>query len=267
MADLNSQDRQARHWADNERMVTSRLEGTVRSARERMGWNREALAYHSGLSGAAIAQIESSRRREVRVTTLLALARALEVSVDYLIGGSAAVPELFRHRLLVYGSDDEYVASTIPFLREGIERSDAVLVVPSKHQGDLLHDALGEDAQHVEFLDSTAWYSSLRGAANGYRALVKDRFDRGAPWIRIIGDAVWAGRSGTQITEWFRYESMVNLALASSPATIMCSYDGRALPEGVLAEAHRTHPEVAVAGATSASQAYQEPEDLLLSLG
>jgi transcriptional regulator with XRE-family HTH domain len=232
-----------------------------------MGWSRDVLAYHSGLSGAGIAQIESGRRREVRVTTLLALARALEVSIDYLVGGSATIPELFRHRLLVYGSDDEYVASTVPFLREGIERSDAVLVVPSEHQGDLLHDALGDDAQHVEFLDSTAWYTTLHGAANGYRTLVKDRFDRGAPWVRIIGDAVWAGRSGAAITEWFRYESMVNLALASSPATIMCSYDGRALPDAVLAEAHRTHPEVAVAGATSASQAYQEPEDLLLTLG
>ena len=92
------------HWADNGCMVRSRLEGTVRSARERVGWSREALAYHSGLSGAAIAQIESGRRREVRVTTLLALSRALEVSVDYLVGSR---PEA------VFTIDGQVVQSTV----------------------------------------------------------------------------------------------------------------------------------------------------------
>jgi transcriptional regulator with XRE-family HTH domain len=183
-----------------------------------MGWSREALAYHSGLSWAAIAQIESGRRQEVRVSSLVALASALGVSVDYLVGGAATVsPDLFRHRLLVYGSDDEYVAAVVPFLEEGLARSDAVLAAPSERQGGLLRDALGDDAKHVEFLDSAEWYRTLLGAATGYRTVVKERFERGAPWIRIIGDAVWAGRSAPQVAEWFRYESMVNLAIGSSP--------------------------------------------------
>ena len=249
-------------------MAPSRIGGTLRSARERIGWSREALAYHSGLSWAAISQIESGRRQEVRVSSLVALAQALGVSVDYLVGGAATTsPELFRHRLLIYGSDDEYVAAVVPYLLEGIACSDAVVAAPSKRQGGLLRDALGEDARHVEFLDSADWYRSLRSAANGYRTLVKERFDGGAPWIRIIGDAVWAGRSAPEVAEWFRYESMVNLALASSPATIMCSYDGRSLPEEVLVGARRTHPEVAGAGDVTASPAYREPADFLLGMG
>jgi hypothetical protein len=62
-------------------------------------------------------------------------------------------------------------------------------------------------------------------------------------------------------------ESDVNLALASSPATIMCSYDGRSLPEEVLVGARRTHPEVAGAGDVTASPAYREPADFLLGMG
>lgn len=249
-------------------MAASRIGGTLRSARERIGWSREALAYHSGLSWAAISQIESGRRQEVRVSSLVALATALGVSIDYLVGGAATTsPDLFRHRVLVYGSDDEYVASVVPFLLEGIASSDAVLAAPSKRQGGLLRDALGEDAKHVEFLDSAQWYRSLRGAANGYRSLVKERFDGGAPWIRIIGDAVWAGRSAPEVAEWFRYESMVNLALASSPATIMCSYDGKSLPDEVLADARRTHTEIVGAGDVTTSPAYCGPEEFLLSLG
>jgi transcriptional regulator with XRE-family HTH domain len=248
-------------------MASSRLGASLRSARERMGWSREALAYHSGLSWAAIAQIESGRRQEVRVSSLVALASALGVSVDYLVGGAATLsPELLKHRLLVYGSDDEYVAAAVPFLMEGIARSDAVLAAPSARQGALLRDALGDDAKHVEFLDSVEWYRSLRGAATGYRTLVKERFEGGVPWIRIIADAVWAARSEPQITEWFRYESTVNLALASSPATIICTYDGQALPSHVLADARRTHPEVAGSGDVTASLSYQEPADFLFTL-
>src|SRR6202162_3278446 len=113
-------------------MASSRLGGSLRSARERMGWSREALAYHSGLSWAAIAQIESGRRQEVRVSSLVALASALGVSVDYLVGGAATVsPDLFRHRLLVYGSGGGDFAAAGAVLPGGRARCGAVLVGPA----------------------------------------------------------------------------------------------------------------------------------------
>ena len=93
-----------------------------------------------------------------------------------------------------------------------------------------------------------------------------ERFERGAHWIRIIGDPVWAGRSEAESIEWLRYESMLNLSFASSPATIMCTYDARSVPDEVLAGARHTHPEVAEAGDVSAGPAYREPEEFLLTL-
>jgi transcriptional regulator with XRE-family HTH domain len=249
-------------------MASSRVGGSLKSARERLGWTREALAYHSGLSWAAITQIESGRRQEVRVSSLVALASALGVSVDYLVGGAATVsPELLRHRVLIYGSDDEYLASSIPFLVEGITRSDCVLAVTGRRHMALLRDALGDNAPHVEFLDASEWYGSLRGASNGYRSFVRERFQRGASWIRIIGEPVWTGRSAAEIAEWFRYESIINLSFASAPATIVCTYDARSLRDGVLASARRTHPEVAGPGDVTTSPAYRDPEDFLLTLG
>src|SRR6202162_5296399 len=102
-------------------MASSRIAQSLKSARQRLGWSRETLAHHSGLSGAAIAQIESGRRQEVRASSLLALAAELGGSVDYLVGGSATVaPALLKHRVLEYGSDDEYLSTAIPFLTEGI---------------------------------------------------------------------------------------------------------------------------------------------------
>jgi transcriptional regulator with XRE-family HTH domain len=247
-------------------MAPSRVGESLRSARERMGWSREALAYHSGLSWSAITQIESGRRHEVRLSSLVALAGALGVSVDYLVGGAATVsPQLLKHRVLIYGSDDEYVASSLPFVLEGITRSDCVLAVTARRHMGLLRDALGDNARHVEFLDAAEWYRSLPGAANGYRTFVSERFERGAPWIRIVAEPVWPGRTEAELAEWFRYESVINLSFASSPATIVCTYDTRSVSDGVLASARRTHPEVAGAADATSSLAYRDPLDFLLS--
>lgn len=247
-------------------MASSRIAQSLKSARQRLGWSRETLAHHSGLSSAAITQIESGRRSEVRASSLVALAGALGVSVDYLVGSSATVaPALLKHRVLEYGSDDEYLTIAIPFLTEGIARSDTVLTVTSERHAHLVRDALGNSGQHVEFLDAAEWYSSLRSAAIGYRAFLKERFERGAPWIRILGEPVWAGRSETQLADWFRYESIINVAFASSPATIVCSYDTRSVPESVLTNARRTHPEVAGADLIT-NPDYTNPEDFLLAL-
>jgi transcriptional regulator with XRE-family HTH domain len=247
-------------------MASSRIAQSLKSARQRLGWSRETLAHHSGLSSAAITQIESGRRQEVRASSLVALARALGVSVDYLVGGAATVsPNLLKHQVLEYGSDDEYLATAIPFLMEGIARSDSVLTVTAKRHERLVRDVLGNSAQHVEFLDAAEWYSSLRSAAIGYRAFLKERFERGAPWIRILGEPVWTGRSETQLEDWFRYESIINVAFASSPATIVCSYDVRSVPDSVLTNARRTHPEVAGAHVIT-NPRYANPEDFLLAL-
>ena len=58
-------------------MEASRIAATLKTARDRLGWSREALAYHSGVSWSAISQIESGRRKDVRLTSLSALADAL----------------------------------------------------------------------------------------------------------------------------------------------------------------------------------------------
>jgi transcriptional regulator with XRE-family HTH domain len=225
--------------------------------------SRETLAHRAGLSWAAIAQIESGRRQEVRLSTLVALAAALGVTVDYLASGACS-PNLLGHRAVIYGADDQYVAATVPFLREGIARSDAVMTVTAKRHTDLLREALGDEAAQVEFLDASEWYRTLDGVATGYRALLRERFERGAPWTRVVAEPVWSGWSEPELTQWLRYESLVNLSLASCPATIVCTYDVRAVPDAVIAGAQHTHPEVAMADDAPAGDAYRAPEDFLL---
>jgi transcriptional regulator with XRE-family HTH domain len=247
-------------------MVATRIGETLKVARARLGWSREALAYHSGVSWSAIAQIESGRRKDVRLSSLSALADALNVSVDYLIGTAAATtaPRLLEHRVFTHGSEEQFLAAAIPFLADGIERSHCLLAVTTVAQTGLLREALDDRSEHVEFADSADWYRSPNAALNGYRAFVKEKFEAGAAWIRIIGEADWAGSSDAEITAWTRYESMINLAFASSPVTVVCSYDVRSLPAELVADARRTHPEIAHGSDASASPMYREPEDFLL---
>jgi transcriptional regulator with XRE-family HTH domain len=231
-----------------------------------VGWSRELLAHRSGLSWAAISQIESGRRQDVRLTSLVALADALEVSVDYLVGGKATVsPQLLGHSVLIYGSDDEYLAGVRPFAVEGIERGDLVMAITASRQSGLLRDALGDLASQVEFQDSAEYYRSPNETLNAYRSLVKERFDGGSNWIRVIGEPVWAGRSETEVAEWTRYESMINLSFASSPVTFVCPYDRRSVSEEILAGARHTHPDVTEAGSAATSLTYRDPEEFLLT--
>jgi transcriptional regulator with XRE-family HTH domain len=216
----------------------------------------------------AISQIESGRRTDVRLSSLSGLARALGVPVDYLLGGDcAATAPLLGHRVLIYGSDDEFLRAAVPFLAEGMQRSECVFAVTSLANTQLLHDALGSDAAGVEFADMSDWYGTPQGALSGYRQFLQERREARAPWMRIIGEPVWVGRSPKEVKAWTRYESLINLVFASAPATFMCAYDTRSAPAGVLADAQRTHPELELADGVAASPSYQHPEDWLLEIG
>src|SRR3954462_14947268 len=97
----------------------------VRAARERLGWSREALAFHSEISWSGVAQVESGRRRNLRPATLTALAGALGVTVDYLLLGGPASPAMLEHRALPYRTGEELLNAARPFLATGVERSEA----------------------------------------------------------------------------------------------------------------------------------------------
>lgn len=247
-------------------MVESRIATSLRAARERRGWSREALAYHAGVSWSAVAQIESGRRQDIRLRSLAALATALGVSVDHLIGGGTLpVRQLIEHRALLHATTEEFLAGTVPFVRAGIERAEPVVVVVSAARIELLREALGADAGHVEFVESPQWYATPVEALNACHDHVRQRLSEGASWIRILGEPPCPGRSRAERLAWARYEALVTLTLAAVPATIVCTYDQASFPPGMLALAAQTHAQVTCAGDVRASSAYRPPEEFLLA--
>jgi transcriptional regulator with XRE-family HTH domain len=221
----------------------------VRAARQRLGWSREALAFHSGISWSAITQVESGRRRNVRPATLEALAAALGLTIDYLVHGAPPADVLMlEHQALLYGTEAELVATAGPFLAGAVERSEAALAVTTKAKIELLRDYLGSSAEAVEFVEARTWYRTPSGALEAYKAFVEERLEQGAPWVRIAGEPLWAGRPDAEIRLWTRYEALLNLVFSGFPVAILCLYDERSTPDEALRQAHATHPATIPAG-------------------
>jgi transcriptional regulator with XRE-family HTH domain len=244
-------------------VALSRIGESLKAARERLGWSREALAYHSGVSWSAIAQIESGRRKDVRLSSLAALAEALDVSVDYLIG-TTVTPPLLEHRVLTYASDEEFLIAAVPFLVGGIEQSHCVLALTTPAKTGPLRDMLGDRSKHIEFADWTDWYTSPQDALRRYGNFVTEKYKAGAIWFRVVAEAGWSRQSDAEIAAWARYESLVNLAFASTPGTIICTYDRTEFSAEAIADAHHTHPLVVDRSGAAASPTYRTPDDFLL---
>ena len=230
----------------------------LRAARERLGWSREELAFHSGVSWSAIAQAESGRRRNLRPRTLTRLSAPLGLSIDYLVNGGTA-PMMLTHQALLYDSEDAFADGAGSFLVEGIDRSEAALALTSTGNLDLLKEHLGEDAGQVELLDSRKRMSSPEAVMDLVTDFLNARLEQGAVWVRIVAEPIWAGRSRSEVRVWTRFESMMNLLFAGSPMSVLCPYSTKALHPAILREAHATHPQTIDAGTVMDSPGYRGP--------
>jgi transcriptional regulator with XRE-family HTH domain len=236
----------------------------LRAARLRRGWSREALAFRSGMSWSAIAQVEAGRRRNLRPSTLSALAGALGVTIDYVVSGRASTPPMLEHHALLYESDAEFLATAMPFLTDSIERSEPALVVTTAANIELLRDQLGRRARQVEFADRSSWFRAPVSAVNGFQSFRDAQLEAGAPWIRIIGEPVWDGLSDSDIRSWVRCESLLNVSWSTAPATVLCAYDTRAVARGIVNQAHLTHSHTIQRGQVASSPEYADPSEFVL---
>jgi transcriptional regulator with XRE-family HTH domain len=240
------------------------LGARVRAARARLGWTREALAFHSGLSWSAIAQVESGRRSNVRPGTLAALSRPLGVTIDYLVDGSHSRSTMLEHSAFPYCSDDQFRTTMGRFLTEGIERCEALIAVTTAGNIELLREHLGKDARSVEFVDARSLYSTPIAALEAYRTFSKAKLERGAPWVRVLGEPVWTGRTDTEVRLWTRYESLFNLVFAGTPLTVVCPYDERSVAPEIMRQAQLTHPSTVDDGGMSPCPGYTDPRRFAL---
>jgi transcriptional regulator with XRE-family HTH domain len=239
------------------------IAGRVRGARERAGLSREALAFHSGVSWSAIAQVESGRRTNLRPGTLASLARALGVTIDYLVSGTEPGQTMLRHRVAVYEEEDEFLASTVPFLSGVAERSEAAVAILGKRKITLLRGRLGPEADAVTFADPRDCYRSPGAALAAHREFVETAIADGATWVRILGEPAWRGGKA-RAPHWFRYEALLNLVFGPAPVSVLCLYDARRLDASMIDLLRAAHPETVEQGKIQVCPAYSDPVTQIL---
>ena len=163
----------------------------------------------------------------------------------------------FRHEALLYAGWAEFVAGTVPFIRDGLEAGEPVLVVESPDKIEILQVALGGAARRVLFADMAhvganpariipAWHEFVTlNAAPGRR-------------MRGIGEPIWKGRSSDELVECQRHESLLNVAFGrGEPWSLLCPYDVENLEPAVIDEARRSHEFVTDGSAHRRSEAFR----------
>ncbi|GAA4635029.1 anti-sigma factor RsbA family regulatory protein [Actinoallomurus vinaceus] len=164
--------------------------------------------------------------------------------------------DVLVHRALLYGHEDEFLAVTIPFLREGVSQGGRPVVI-SERAG-LLRRRLGRQAGRVEFIDPACWFGVPARTLTAYLAHAREHWWPRGP-LCLIAEPVWRARTRPEIREWGRLESLLNVAFAGTPTRLLCAYDMRSLPPEAAEDVSRTHPELVGATGSRQSTLFTDP--------
>jgi anti-sigma regulatory factor (Ser/Thr protein kinase) len=163
------------------------------------------------------------------------------------------------HAAVFYGDAVEYLREVSSFVTAGLANGEPVFVaVPAARIGPL-RARLGAQAPHVTFADMTQLGANPARIIPAVRAFTDSYL--GQP-VRYVGEPIWDTRTTAELTEAARHEALLNLAFATTPASILCPYDTGTLDPAVLATAEHTHPVVIRGGRAQPSPGYTGPNVL-----
>ena len=171
--------------------------------------------------------------------------------------------EELRHGAFAYDGDDEYVARSLPFLKDGLEAGEGCIVAHTRDGIARMREALGDDACRVSFVDVGSVYTRPAHALAAYCGTLLRELQT-APSVRAVADlqiGPWRG----EWDQWVSYEALTNLAYAHLPAWVVCTYDVNGVPDAVLEEMGSTHSEV-LADGWRTSERFQDPRELVRTL-
>jgi len=154
----------------------------------------------------------------------------------------------FEHEALFYRGDEDFLDGLLPFVREGLERDEAVVVAEPRARLELLRDALGDDASAVEFLDMIEIGQNPARIIGVWDRVLRENTTAGRR-LRGVGEPAFVGRRDVELLECRLHELLLNTAFDGGPAwRLLCPYDEVQLPRHVVRAALHTHP---LAGTTA----------------
>ncbi len=167
----------------------------------------------------------------------------------------APASDAFSHEAFFYADLGEFLDQTCGFVREGLDRDEAVLVATGGERLSALRNIFG-DRTEVALADMAEVGTNPARIIPLWRAFVDDNTAAGRR-VRGIGEPVWSGRSDAELAECHQHESLLNVAFAGGPGwRLVCPYDVSTLTADDLAEARANHPVLLEGGQVSRSDVY-----------
>jgi anti-sigma regulatory factor (Ser/Thr protein kinase) len=163
----------------------------------------------------------------------------------------------FAHEALLYAGDDGFLDGAMPFVLEGLEADEPMLLVLSAGKIEGIKGELNGQNERILFADMAEVGANPARIIPAWRRFVDEHADEAQP-VRGIGEPIWAGRTPDELVECQRHEALLNLAFAhDSSFRLLCPYDTDALHDAVIDEAVRSHPFVLADGVRRTSATYR----------
>lgn len=170
----------------------------------------------------------------------------------------------FAHEAFVFDSDDLVRARVIPFVEEGLERGEPLVVVAGDGVRGMLEGEFGPVVgEFATFADSEAQWVGGAETLASYQEGMAPLIESGKPW-RLVGEPTWLSQPGGDL--WPRYEAVANDAFADYPYYSLCLHDERRLDPHLVEMALRTHPLMWDGGQPVPSPHYQPTAAFLRSV-
>ena len=168
------------------------------------------------------------------------------------------------HEGFVFDSDRQVVDRVLPFVAEGFDRGEPVLVVAGERVRQVLADELGRDVRRLElFAPAETWWQGGHRTLHAYDGSLRALRATVPSW-RLAAEPVWLATDAG--AEWSRFEAVANRCYATMPYYSLCLHDRTLLPAPVLDAVRRTHPLTWDGAAPAPQPGYEDPERFLGSV-
>ena len=169
--------------------------------------------------------------------------------------------EELAHEGFFFDSDGQVRDRVLPFVEEGLDLGQPVVVLAGDRVRRLLAERMGADtARLAAFAAAEEFYCGGHEALARYREGMEPLLASGRPW-RLIGEPTWLADPGGD--EWSRFEAVTNDAFAAFPYYSLCLHDRSRLPGDLVDAQRRVHP-LAWDGEAPIPSAYYEPTSTFL---
>src|SRR3954451_1818395 len=116
----------------------------------------------------------------------------------------------FVHKALIYGSDEEFIDVALPFVEDGLEAREPMLVAVQHRHIENVRAALGGTPDALILQAVEEWHETSARTRDRFARWTSERLE-GADHVRLMAEPPWATENEARIRDWARHESVINV--------------------------------------------------------